>query len=129
LIRSFDEGGRPIESVAFSPDGSLALSGGADGVVRIWTLESKDPIHEFRGHVDNVMSVAFSPDGRRAYSAGGLLPGFEDGTDFAVRIWDLESGQQLRPLEGHKGSVFASGKLEKGGRDSNSETFHRDPAG
>jgi hypothetical protein len=25
--------------------------------------------------------------------------------------------------------VIASGKLEKGGRDSNSETFHRNPAG
>ena len=25
--------------------------------------------------------------------------------------------------------VFASGKLEKGGSDSNTETFHRDPAG
>jgi hypothetical protein len=28
-----------------------------------------------------------------------------------------------------KVDVFASGKLEKGGSDSNTETFRRDPAG
>ena len=29
----------------------------------------------------------------------------------------------------NNGGVFAPGKLEKGGRGSNSETFHRNPAG
>jgi hypothetical protein len=29
----------------------------------------------------------------------------------------------------HQLGVFASGKLEKGGSDSNTETFYRDPAG
>jgi hypothetical protein len=34
----------------------------------------------------------------------------------------------LRPFRTENG-VIASGKLEKGGRDSNSETFHCNPAG
>ena len=108
-IRSFNEGGNVIRSVALSPYGNLVLSGGDDGVVRLWDLQS-DEHREFPGHRDNVMSVAFSPDGRLAYSAGGAVVRdgqLRDGTDFAVRVWDLETGQQLRPLEGHRGMVWS----------------------
>jgi hypothetical protein len=33
------------------------------------------------------------------------------------------------PTGGGKAGVLASGKLEKGGSDSNTETFHCNPAG
>ena len=58
-------------------------------------------------HLQCDYCVAFSADGRRAYSAGGgtIRDSAKDGTDFAVRVWDLESGEQLRPLEGHKGKI------------------------
>ena len=42
--------------------------------------------------------MAVTPDGRRAVSAS------EDRT---LRLWDLESGQTIRTLEGHTGSVRA----------------------
>jgi WD40 repeat protein/serine/threonine protein kinase len=108
MTHEFNQDGGEIRSVAFSPVGGLALSGGADGVVRLWNLESGEH-REFRGHVDCVMSVAFSPDGRRAYSAGGglLRDIWQEGTDFAVRVWDVETEKQLRPLEGHKGMVLS----------------------
>ena len=108
LIHSFSQDGKEIRSVAFSPAGNRALSGGDDGVVRLWDLASGEH-REFHGHVDNVLSVAFSPDGRLAYSAGGGIfrDGWHDGTDFAVRVWELETGQQLRSLEGHKGMVWS----------------------
>ncbi len=44
------------------------------------------------------MAVAVSPDGRRA------LSGLFDGT---LRLWDLESGAELRRFEGHEGAVTA----------------------
>ena len=37
-IVRFDEHHSPVRSVAFSPDGGFALSGGDDGVVRLWRL-------------------------------------------------------------------------------------------
>ena len=40
--------------------------------------------------------VAITPDGRRAVSAS------EDKT---LRVWDLESGQSIRTLEGHSSRV------------------------
>jgi WD40 repeat protein/serine/threonine protein kinase len=106
LINSFNKGGKPISSLAFSPDSTLALSGGDDGVVGLWDLASGQH-REFHGHLDNVMSVAFSPDGTRGYSAGGGVwrDGWQDSKDFAIRVWDLETSQQLPPFEGHNGMV------------------------
>jgi WD40 repeat protein/S1-C subfamily serine protease/tRNA A-37 threonylcarbamoyl transferase component Bud32 len=96
------------EAVAFSPDGRRALSGGADMVVRLWDLERGDVIREFRGHIEWVFSVAFSSDGRHAYStSGGFNDGaWRDGTDSAIRVWDVETGREVRRLDGHRGIVW-----------------------
>jgi WD40 repeat protein/serine/threonine protein kinase/Tfp pilus assembly protein PilF len=110
-IRSFGDSAGGLKSVAFSPDGSRALSGGDDGVVRLWDVGSGEQKREFLpGHANNVFSVAFSPDGRVAYSAGGGVyrdTGLQDGTDFAVRVWDVNTGKQLPALDGHKGMVLS----------------------
>jgi WD40 repeat protein/MinD-like ATPase involved in chromosome partitioning or flagellar assembly len=51
-----------------------------------------------QGHSSAVTGVAFSPDGRR------LLSGGADGT---LRLWDAESGQEIRAFAGHQGSVWS----------------------
>src|SRR5262249_6284004 len=49
------------------------------------------------GHTDIVVCVAVSPDGRTAASGG---------SDRVIRLWDLESGKEVRRLEGHTAAVW-----------------------
>ena len=85
-----------VLSVAFSPDGTRIVSGGADGTVRLWTLEGERAAELFEGHDGPVSSVAFSPDGTRIVSGGA------DGT---VRLWTLEGERAAELFEGHDGPV------------------------
>jgi WD40 repeat protein/serine/threonine protein kinase len=103
--------GRPegrILAVAFSPDGRYALSGGQDRIIRLRDLDTGRVIREVGRHRERIMSLAFSPDGRFAYSTSGgtLLDGrWQGGMDPAVRVWDVNKGQEVRKLVGHEGIV------------------------
>lgn len=73
----------PINSLAFSPDGSQIVSGSDDGVIRLWDTTTGGLLNTFAGHRDVVTSVAFSPDGVTLASGSG------DGT---IRFWDINAG-------------------------------------
>jgi WD40 repeat protein len=56
----------------------------------------KRRLRTLEGHSREVTGVAITPDGRRAVSASW---------DDTLRVWDLESGQTLRTLDGHTDPV------------------------
>jgi WD40 repeat protein len=117
-IRRFTGHDGHVWDVAFSPDGRRALSGGSDKVVRFWDLASGETLLQLKGHTEAVYTVAFSPDGQVAYSAGGGNDRSEpqDESEFAVHIWDLNTGKVAGRLEGHKGIVKCIGLSADGRR-------------
>lgn len=49
---------------------------------------------------ESIRSLAFTPDGTILATAGG------NASDFAVRLWDMASGQFIGALDGHTGIVW-----------------------
>jgi WD40 repeat protein len=87
---------RDVQSVAFSPDGSLLASAGShDQTVRIWEVATGKELHCLR-HSTRLDHLAFHPDGRHVVSAGH---------DGSLRMWDVKTGEQVRTFEGHKAPV------------------------
>jgi WD40 repeat protein len=75
-----------VVDVAYSPDGHLLATGGADGTVRLWDAAVGDLLATSRVYPDEsgVWSVAFSPDGQ--YLAASSEIPFHDGL---VKVWRL----------------------------------------
>jgi WD40 repeat protein len=89
-----------LHEAVFSPDGRfLAVSDEFRAVV--YETDSLRRIAEFGGFLLGGGSVAFSPDGKRL--AGGSA------TKEAVKLWDLESKQELLSLEGQGVDVLFKG--------------------
>ena len=90
--------------MAFSPDGSRLVSGGADSTLRLWDTTNGESIGEpLKGHTNEVKSVAFNHTGSRIVSGSG---------DTTVRLWDAVTGDPVgKPLEGHQGWVMSVGLL------------------
>jgi len=83
-----------VHSVAFSPDGTLLASAGDDAII-LSDVETGEALKKLK-ETSGAISIAFSPDGK--FLASGHLNG-------AVKLWDVESGKELRTFSGHNESV------------------------
>lgn len=86
-----------IWSVAYSPDGSLAASGGDAKSVSVWDISTWQLKNNLEGHQKTVNYVAFSPDGQLLASAS---------SDKTVRLWKVSDGSAFRTLIGHTSKVL-----------------------
>lgn len=102
-----------VYSVRFSPDGKTLASGGLDGSIVLWDVETHQPLGPpLLGHTSGIWGIAFTPDGK--IMASGSM-------DSTIILWDVEKREQIGlPLRGHtseivsidispNGSILASG--------------------
>ncbi len=81
----------PVRSVAFSADGSMLATAGAEHVIRLWEAGSGQEREGLEGHRGWVSSLAFSPDGKTLASGSA---------DKTVRLWDAVHWKPLASLAG-----------------------------
>lgn len=48
--------------VRISYDGKFLISGGEDGILRVWSFPELNPIHEIEAHEKEIDDIEFSPD-------------------------------------------------------------------
>ena len=90
--------GELLSSMAATPDGKRAISGGMNGELCLWDLERCVLLRTLSGHKGEVTSISITPEGRLAVSSG---------IDKRLRLWDLQTGDCIRILEGHNDSINA----------------------
>jgi WD40 repeat protein/transcriptional regulator with XRE-family HTH domain len=81
-----------ILSLDLSADGTLLVTGGTDGAVRLWRIAESKQLWVGRSHRSWVFSVAFSPDQTQIASGS---------PDATVRIWDVHTGEPLNTIRGN----------------------------
>src|SRR5262245_27563398 len=92
-----EDGAGTLFCVAFSPDGKTIAVGGSLRRVHLFDVKSGELLRSFGNHPDNVWTVAWSPDGKLLCSGGR--------SDVTLRVWDPNTGDELKAFEGHQGGI------------------------
>ena len=87
-----------VQAVAISDNGTVAVTGCNDAVVRVWDLINNTCKATLEGHTRSVYSVALTPDGQTAISGS---------IDNTVKVWDLTSNPCNATLQGHTNTVYS----------------------
>jgi WD40 repeat protein len=93
------ESEKPIDAIAFAPQSAAVITGGEDGLVRTYSVDTGTPCDVLRGHNGAVTSLAIAPDGTILSAAA----------DRSVKSWDATPQWTLKATigTGDDRSVFA----------------------
>src|SRR5204863_9651629 len=98
-LRKFSDHQGPVSSVSFTRDGSKLATTSGDGSLRVWDMSLLTEVRQillrkgtvaFPGASD--LRAVFSPDATLLASVDG------DISQRKIRLWDAESGRELRVM-------------------------------
>ena len=120
LSRTLTDHSNTVLGLAVTSNGERLVSGSADGTAKVWSLSTGNDLGTFSGHKNDdenveevvgrptsglerlmqalagrikvVTCVALCPDGKRVVSGG---------SDHAVRVWNIDTGNELGQFKGH----------------------------
>ncbi len=91
----------PVSAVALAPDDAeVAIA--RYGAVSLGPLELSAPRRQLAGPRGNVNDLVYSADGNLLVAASG-----EPGLFGEARLWERQSGRELRVFQGHRDSIYA----------------------
>jgi WD40 repeat protein len=120
-------------AAAFAPGGREFATGSLDRQVLLWPAVTV-PVRLLKGDPSPLSAAALSPDGKRVLAGGGppMSPEarkqraqLERGdifgfglarADYVLRLWDADTGKQLRRLDGHTEQVLGVAFVKGGKR-------------
>jgi WD40 repeat protein len=111
--REFRADYKIVNAVVFSGAGDHLVSGGGEGVVRIWRLDGKNELEEIKPNNGDIVSLAFTPD-RKFLVVGALNRDFRsEGGELG--IWNWQSKERVRRFVGSPGlralAISPNGRL------------------
>lgn len=102
LIREY-EAGSFVYSIAVSPDGRQFVTGGNEGLISFWNIDSEQNLRVVNASSFEILHVAYSPNGRLVASAS-------KDTNFrepCLRLWNAQTGRLLLSLAQNSYDVSA----------------------
>jgi len=97
LLSTFQAHFSSINTVSFSPDGSLIATSSLDKSASIWDAETYKRISQLEGHKASVTSAIFSPDSCAVLTTS---------MDAKAKLWDARSGRIIQCFEGHRAEIL-----------------------
>ena len=81
-----------VQSLTFSLDGALLVSGSCDNTIKLWDVQTGGVVKTLYGHTDWVCSVSISADDTLVASGSN---------DMTIRLWNIKTGNCC-VIEEHK---------------------------
>jgi WD40 repeat protein len=97
--------------------GTRVASGGHDGTIRIWDLDTGRQLTVFGGHGGPVHALC-----TLTLRGQQLLASASD--DKIIRIWDIQTGRQLAAMHGHTGQITSLCSIQANRRTLLASTAH-----
>jgi WD40 repeat protein len=106
-----------VLTIAVLPKSQVLVAGTRQ--LELWDYEADRMLGSFDGHEGDVRALAVSPDGKQVLSGTGFKRdglGFKVPGECLIRLWDIDSRQELKRFNEHRGEILSLAFLPDGQR-------------